>query len=103
MITRAHAHNFRVIALNRRDYVGSTQFSQEELNIVNSKDPNELREFLKDRGCEILLFLNWVVEHKAVPCAREGGKGGIALLGWSLGNVTTLSMLAFLKEYEKEQ
>ena len=102
MITRAHAHNFRVIALNRRDYVGSTQFSQEELSRINSKDPNELREFLKDRGREILLFLNWIVDHKAIPRAKEGGKGGLALLGWSLGNVTTLSMLAFLNEYEKE-
>ena len=92
----------RVIALNRRDYVGSTPFSEVELSMIRMNDVKNLRAFLKDRGREILLFLIWLIEHKGIPRAKEGGGGGLALLGWSLGNVTTLVMLAFLGEYEEE-
>ena len=43
-------------------------------------------------------FLAWFIEKEKIPLRfNDAGRasGGISLLGYSLGNVTTLSMLAF--------
>lgn len=101
VLARAHAHNMRVIAMNRRDYIGSSLFSQPELDVIKSRDPDVLRPSLKERGLELLRFLVWVIDNKGIPRAKEGGGGGLALLGWSLGNVTTLAFLAFLGDFER--
>ena len=88
----------QVIALNRRDYVESTLFPEAELSMVRQNGVKSLKAFTND--CEIMLFFIWLIEFNGIPRAREGGGGGLALLGWSLGNVTILAMLAFLREYE---
>ncbi|KAH8114770.1 hypothetical protein DFH11DRAFT_1593365 [Phellopilus nigrolimitatus] len=99
----AHKYNLRVIALNRRDYSGSTPFSDPELDVINGKDDNAHRDFLRKRGLEIAHFLVWVISEKEIPHASEdGSSGGLALLGWSQGNVTTLPFLAHLDSYPHE-
>ncbi|KAH8116198.1 hypothetical protein DFH11DRAFT_1725694 [Phellopilus nigrolimitatus] len=99
---RAAAHGLRVIALNRRDYAGSTPLAPAELAALRGPDP---APFLRARGLELARFLAWVVAEKRIPPARAdrggGGAGGLALLGWSLGNVTTLAFLGHLRTYPR--
>ena len=100
LLPLARNHNLRVIAVNRRDYVGSTPFSQDELDAINSTDAQRHTEFLKRRGTEIGEFLTQLVKEKNLPPASgDGRSGGLALMGWSLGNVTTLAFLRHLRSY----
>lgn len=42
----------------------------------------------------------WVVNELNIPRASEDGTaGGLALLGWSMGNITTMAFLGNLKTY----
>ncbi|KAH8114765.1 Alpha/Beta hydrolase protein [Phellopilus nigrolimitatus] len=103
LLPLAHKYNLRIIALNRRDYAGSTPFSDAELDVVRGKDDHAHKDFLQKRGLEIARFLVWVISEKKIPRTSEDGTlGGLALLGWSLGNATTLSFLAHLDSYPRE-
>ncbi|KAH8114769.1 Alpha/Beta hydrolase protein [Phellopilus nigrolimitatus] len=102
LLPLAHKHDLRIIALNRRDYAGSTPFSDTELDVLNGKDVRAHRDFLRQRGLEIAHFLVWVISENNIPRISGGTSGGLALLGWSLGNVTTLSFLTHLDSYPRE-
>ncbi|KLO10048.1 alpha/beta-hydrolase [Schizopora paradoxa] len=107
LLPKAAEHNLRVIALNRRDYAGSSPFSSNELAAIDRGEPESQDEFFKKRGLEIAEFLVWVTEELGIPKARStvspGGKsqpkGGLCLLGWSLGTNTALAFLAHLSSY----
>ncbi|KAH8114764.1 hypothetical protein DFH11DRAFT_1508701 [Phellopilus nigrolimitatus] len=101
LLPLAHKHDLRIIAPNRRDYAGSTPFSDIELDVLNGKDDHAHMDFLQKRGLEIARFLVWIISEKKIP-QSNGTSGGLALLGWSLGNVTTLSFLAHLGSYPQE-
>ena len=98
-------YNIRVIAFNRRDYEGSTPLSTQELEALNGDDADAHAEFLRERGLEIALFIGWAIKEKSLPPIKIEGasaSGGIVLLGWSLGNITTLAFLANLDKYPVE-
>lgn len=58
---------------------------------------------MRDRGREIALFLMRLIEKENIPkMSKEGNEGGIVLLGWSLGALTTLAFLADLSTYPGE-
>ncbi|KLO10051.1 hypothetical protein SCHPADRAFT_833106 [Schizopora paradoxa] len=99
----AASHNLRIIALNRRDYVGTSLFSQAELDAINGSDSAVHASFLQDRALEIAQFMVWLVNEKNVPKASGDGKsGGLAVLGWSLGNVFSVAFLRHLTSFPVE-
>jgi len=99
----AASRNLRIIAFNRRDYVGSTPFSQTELDAINGSDSAAHASFLRDRAMEIAQFLVWLVKEKRVQKAGEDGTaGGLAIMGWSLGNVFAVAFLRHLATYPTE-
>lgn len=105
----AAKYSLRIIALNRRDYVGSTPFTTAELDDLLSDDDAKHRQFLQTRGLEIARFLVWVIDELEIPPKMEAvmdGKsktyGGLALMGWSLGNIQTISVLGHLMTYPRE-
>ncbi|KAH8100450.1 hypothetical protein DFH11DRAFT_1671389 [Phellopilus nigrolimitatus] len=103
LVSDAHKYNLRIIALNRRDYVGSTPFSQTELEAVNGENANAHVNFLRARGLEIARFLIYVISEKKIPRASpDGTAGGLALMGWSLGNVTAMAFLRHLNSYPSD-
>ncbi|KAI5117098.1 hypothetical protein M0805_009725 [Coniferiporia weirii] len=103
LLLRAHAQNLRVIAFNRRDYTGSTPFSPAELAAISGTDGAEHVGFLRARGLEVARFLLWVVSEKNIPKANANGtQGGLALLGWSLGNITTMAFLRHLRSFPRD-
>jgi hypothetical protein len=111
----AAATHVRLVTLNRRGYAGSTPFTEEEVAplapTITSEDDTasatsrshkvvsaQYTTFLQQRGAEMARFLAWFIDHENIPPRSDDtnrASGGIALLGWSLGNATTLSMLAF--------
>ncbi|KAJ7630237.1 Alpha/Beta hydrolase protein [Roridomyces roridus] len=86
-----HQHNIRLILPNRRGYSGSTPFTESEVADMQA-GKKEVQERL---ALETAWFLKYLVENQATPRVSEDRRsGGIVLVGWSLANATTLSILA---------
>jgi len=103
LLPLASKFNLRFVAVTRRDYVGSTPFSQEELDSLRNGDMKTKKDFLKQRALEVALFMDKFITQNGVPKASAGGtEGGIALAGWSIGNVTGLSVVALAKDFPKD-
>ncbi|KAK1235459.1 hypothetical protein PQX77_001311 [Marasmius sp. AFHP31] len=98
--TQALSSNLRVIALNRRDYPGSTPFSDVELEALHSGNGSRAQEFHANLGLHLWLFLKKLIEEEDVPPistkvpAGAQRSGGIVLMGWSLGVAFTLPAFA---------
>lgn len=88
----------RIIAFNRRGYVGSTPYASEELESLKTKNVAVDSKFLRDRGLEIAKLLIWTVQELQIPSVSVKG-GGITLMGWSIGNITTMAMLRSLPTF----
>lgn len=97
MFQYAAENNMRLVAINLRDYPGSTPFSPSELDALRS-DKADQATFISDRGMELARFLEWfILEHDLPPKAlshKSEAAGGLSILGWSLGNCPIMSMLA---------
>ncbi|KAJ7612567.1 hypothetical protein FB45DRAFT_993145 [Roridomyces roridus] len=87
----AHQHNVRLLCCQRRGYPGSTAFTDEEM-----EDMREGRQVFQDRlALQLAWFLRHFIENEHTPRVNEDrSMGGFVLGGWSLGNVTTMSLLA---------
>ncbi|KAI5122824.1 hypothetical protein M0805_003119 [Coniferiporia weirii] len=97
VIERSSNHGVRIIALNRRDYVGSTLLAPAELALLHDKNASDSHKlFLRARGLEIAHFLVWVIDELKIP------EGRLALAGWSLGTVTTLAFLRHLPSFPED-
>ncbi|KAJ3798854.1 hypothetical protein GGU11DRAFT_555733 [Lentinula aff. detonsa] len=103
-------YNIRIIAPSRRGFPGSTALSEEERNFfIDDKDDDDSalnarkEQILELRGVEILQFIDGIIQRLGIPPiqnhddnnnAEEFRKGGIALIGWSLGTTFTLAAMA---------
>ncbi|KAJ6579492.1 hypothetical protein DFH09DRAFT_1445551 [Mycena vulgaris] len=87
----AHSNNLRVILWNRRDYRGSTKYTNEEL-----EDLREGRKVFQDRlAIQTASFLAHFIKHENTPkLTADRRSGGFILMGWSFGNATTLALLS---------
>ncbi|KAJ7431521.1 Alpha/Beta hydrolase protein [Mycena galericulata] len=87
----AHANNFRIVIWNRRDYRGSTKYTDEEL-----EDLKAGRKIFQDRlMLQIASFFEHLIKHENTPKLSHDRKaGGFILMGWSFGNATTLALLS---------
>lgn len=98
-LARAKDHGIRVVSLIRRDYNGSTPFSEAELDLLKSTDPASHHQFLRERGLEIARFLVALIDKFDLPPAGKDGKGGLSILGWSLGGTTLFAFAHFFPTY----
>ena len=98
MIPFAAQHNIRLVALNRRDYPGSSPLSSDELIRLDSSDVLIRTAALRTLGGEIGAFLAWFVRTHDLPpvVTHVDGRrtGGIVLVAWSLAHTVTCSLLA---------
>ncbi|KAJ7660263.1 Alpha/Beta hydrolase protein [Mycena polygramma] len=87
----AHRSNLRVLALNRRDYRGSTKYTDAEL-----EDLKEGQKIFQDHlAIQLAWFLEHFIHHEGVPKVSQDRKsGGFIIMGWSFGIATTLSLLS---------
>ncbi|KAJ7474271.1 Alpha/Beta hydrolase protein [Mycena latifolia] len=87
----AHKHNLRTILWNRRDYHGSTKYTNEEL-----ADLHAGRRIFQDRqALQIAWFLEHFIEHEKTPkVTADRTARGFILLGWSSGCSVVLALFA---------
>ncbi|KAK1235464.1 hypothetical protein PQX77_001316 [Marasmius sp. AFHP31] len=91
--------NLRVVVLNRRDFSGSTPFSDVELEALRG-DESLAQGFHGDLGLHMLLFLRKFVEEEGVPPIltnveeRTQRSGGIVVMGWSMGSTFAIAPFA---------
>ncbi|KAJ3913686.1 hypothetical protein F5877DRAFT_83554 [Lentinula edodes] len=92
-------HQMRIVLITRRDYRGSSPYTNEDLALLNAGK----QQFLEDIGKELAHFLAWFAEHHNLPKPSSGHQsGGIALMGWSMGNHVIMSLLGQPHAIEKE-
>ncbi|KZT03859.1 uncharacterized protein LAESUDRAFT_738141 [Laetiporus sulphureus 93-53] len=75
---QSHAYNAntRLVAINRRNYAGSTPYSEPEA------------------AAAIITFMsNFILEQDTPPISHDGTGGGIALVGWSAGKAFTTAAI----------
>lgn len=90
--------NVRFVAVTRRNYQGSTPFTEAELKVLNGGSAEEKNAFLAKRGVELLIFIDKFLADQQIPlqAPEKGETGGVAIIGWSLGNTVALSAIANL-------
>ncbi|KAF9259299.1 hypothetical protein L218DRAFT_974660 [Marasmius fiardii PR-910] len=87
----ASQHNLRTIVWNRRDYPGSTPYTDFELGNLKLAP----KTFMNRIGSQIGEFLAKFIEQEKIPKATDDGKaGGIAIMGWSMGTATAMSLFS---------
>jgi len=93
IIPLASSHSLRVICLSRREYEGSTPYSTDELKTIHHGSDAERANFLHNEGIFIALFIDGIIQSLSLP-----KKGGVTVVGWSLGNVFTIAMRASIND-----
>ena len=79
MLPFAAAYRARLILVNRRDYPGSTPFSDTELASLGSGGLRTRAKALAQQGLDIGLFLAWLVREENTPPVsidRDGNRRG---------------------------
>ncbi|OSD05350.1 hypothetical protein PYCCODRAFT_1475403 [Trametes coccinea BRFM310] len=111
----ARARGVRVIALNRRDYPGARPYTSEERALLPSipqdlKPPTAgdgtplgaegLDSYVRQRAHELYECLQALVEERNIPpFSPASKKGGIVLVGWSLGCTWISGLLAHVSSF----
>ena len=97
----AAKYDLRIVLVNRRDYPGSSPYSEQDLALVQKdKDADSVRSFYRARGEEFATFMSWLIDNGSIPpISADGKKGGVALLAWSAGNAYTIPILAYVDEF----
>ncbi|KAH7923929.1 hypothetical protein BV22DRAFT_1014330 [Leucogyrophana mollusca] len=96
----ASSRKLRIVGLYRRDYAPTSEFHPSDL--LDMGKPQE-ETFLRKQGVEIAKFLAAFARSEGIPPAGEQpGRGGIVLLGWSLGVIHAHAVLAYLDALPSE-
>ncbi|KAF8222533.1 hypothetical protein L208DRAFT_1413236 [Tricholoma matsutake] len=84
--------NIRLVIVNRREYAGSTKYTDDDL-----KDLNEGKvSFMEILAAEVAHLLVWFVETHNIPKASvDHNSGGLSIMGWSMGNTTSMSVFGY--------
>ena len=95
----AKTRGLRLVAVNWRDYPGSTPYSPAELDAFGAAGSPEIQEAaMREEGFQLARFLeSFIAKEKIPPIARDrDGKrtGGLSVMAWSLGNVNLLPLMA---------
>lgn len=89
--------------MNRRDYPGSSPYSEGELSRLRTGDAKAHIDFARNRAGEFATFIRHYVEQNQIPQATEDqSAGGIVLLGWSAGNNFIIPILAHADSIDSE-
>lgn len=91
LLPLAHKYNLRLVFLQRRDYSGSSKYTDTEIATLD-KNP---RVFFKDVGLTLARFVCYLIQNTTVCLPSEDrSKGGICIAGWSLGAINATTMFA---------
>lgn len=87
----AHALNLRTVVWNRRDYPGSTKYTDAELDDLK----NGRQEFIDRLAVQLGQFLEQFIEEEHIPKISANRKsGGLAIMGWSMGIASVIPLFS---------
>lgn len=86
-----------MITITRRDYDSHDEFESPGSTPHTNSELEDLRAgrdiFLKTLGLTLAKFLLWFIDTHNIPKIDNNGKGGISVMGWSLGGIWPLALL----------
>ncbi|KAK7053745.1 AB hydrolase-1 domain-containing protein [Favolaschia claudopus] len=85
----AKPNGLRIISVNRREYPGSTPYSDEELATFACGSDAERAVLLEQQGRDLAMFLDGLITHLHLPQT-----GGMAILGWSMGCLFLMALVS---------
>ncbi|KAJ7239193.1 hypothetical protein B0H12DRAFT_1190045 [Mycena haematopus] len=89
----AQLNGLRIICVNRREYPGSSPYSPAELTTFVEGSDTERASLLEQQGRDLAMFSETaVIIQLSIPQT-----GGIALIGWSLGTLFLLALIACIE------
>ncbi|GJE91029.1 hypothetical protein PsYK624_071770 [Phanerochaete sordida] len=92
MLPLAGAYSLRIIAMNNRDYAGSTPYTDAELADLVDNDVEVQAAAVRRLGRETASFLRFVCERlEVLPITT--GSGGVVLVAEGLANISALAIL----------
>ncbi|EKM50239.1 uncharacterized protein PHACADRAFT_213982 [Phanerochaete carnosa HHB-10118-sp] len=106
MFPYATKHGLRLIAMNMRDYAGSTPYTTAELAAFVGDDVEVQASAVRSSGRELAGFLVYVCQVLKIPARtmRDGkAYGGLAFLTWSFGTMGLLSIFGDPKTLDDAQ
>lgn len=80
-----------MIAINRRDYPGSTSYTEAELDVFADGSDEQRVSLLLSEGTNLVLLLDGLIDSLSLPPK-------VVIVGWSLGNTYMMSMLTSISE-----
>ena len=103
MLALAPEHHLRLIAVNMRDYPGSTPNTKEELEDLGNSDPQRQAKYIKSAALQIGTFVAKAITLLSLPApSSDKDVGGVTVLGWSSGTLYMSSLLAHAADLPKE-
>ncbi|KAI0648546.1 Alpha/Beta hydrolase protein [Trametes meyenii] len=101
LIPLAKHSNARVVLLNRRDYPSSDPYTPSDLASLahlasaprSEESDADAASFQAARAREVFDYLEDFVRRERIPRPQDG-KGGIVLVGWSIGSTLITALLA---------
>lgn len=97
-------YNYRIVSLYRRGYGLGTPWSGKELELLQSSDNEDHKEYLRLAGQQIVRFLLTFATSQSIPkYAKAQRPGGIILIGWSIGGAYSNAALANLDALATEE
>jgi hypothetical protein len=99
LFKHAGALNMRFVAINRRNYAGTTKHTDAEVTLAYKGDPG----FFKVLAEDVSNLLVWVID-ELNPSKKgpDGKSGGLAVLSWSMGTPTMLSLFGHAEAVQAE-
>ncbi|KAJ8507959.1 hypothetical protein ONZ45_g9718 [Pleurotus djamor] len=87
----AGKNRLRTVALNRRDYPGTTRYTDDEL--ADLKLGQEA--VLQRTSVQLAHFITEFINLNDIPLPGGHGTGGVVVVGWSMGVASVLSLFAY--------
>jgi hypothetical protein len=83
------------VSVSRRNYPGSTAFTEAEVKSIKSARPEDAETLLEKWGTQLSTFYDLFVQKHHIPeISHDGKRGGIVILGWSSGSTFALASIA---------
>jgi hypothetical protein len=101
----ARSHNLRLIAINMREYPGSSPFSDAELARFASNDLEDQTSALVDQAMEIANLIAQIIRDEDLPLPQQEGDsqtGGVSMLAWAVGGSWLTTVLANLDSLDED-
>lgn len=94
---RMFAENVRFVSIVRRGYRGSSPYTKSEIAAVTNGTEEERATFKLEQSHQLVRFITTFIKRFSLPSiSANDSAGGVAVLGWSMGTIFALSLIAYM-------